>query len=135
MHAITRGASTGIEEEGLALFVAVEDHVEFAVGKDDASAHEAMRSSAGHTLEAFEQFRRYSCCAKVSGEFLVVDGKQLAGGICSAGDLEGCDYLFDDGAGCLLSECCCGEGWRLARLICGSGGVVGRHGVVCDKYQ
>ena len=67
-------AAAGVEEEGLALLVTVEDKLEVAVGEDDASAEEAMGLLARDPLEAIEESLVDLLGAELLNQFVVVDG-------------------------------------------------------------
>lgn len=67
-------AAAGVEEEGLALLIAVENKLEVAVGEDNASPEEAMGLLAGDPLEAIEQGLVDLLGAELLDQLIVIDG-------------------------------------------------------------
>ena len=55
MQATGTGASSGVEEEGFAALIAVENLVKVTVTEEKATTQPSMRLSASDPLEAFEE--------------------------------------------------------------------------------
>lgn len=74
VDAIGRGAPAGIEEEGLASLISVEDELEVAVREDNSSTQEAMWLLPCHTLEPVQQRLVDLLGSEFLHEFVVVNG-------------------------------------------------------------
>lgn len=78
VHAVAAGSTAGVEVERLALFVAVEDQVEFAVGEKGASAEQRVCSSTCELLKAREQGLVNVARPELIDELVIVDGDLVA---------------------------------------------------------
>lgn len=54
VHTIAARATAGVEIERLALLMAVKDLVQLTVAEHNASAHETVRTVAGHLFKALQ---------------------------------------------------------------------------------
>ena len=142
---VGRRAAAGVEEEGLALLITVEDKLEVAVGEDNASPEEAMGLLARDPLEAIEQGLVDLLGAEFLNQLVVVDGldntiladfaldlfateregsQTNASYICKYTDLTRTDIV---GVHCLLGGSLLLDRLGDGRLLEGLGVDVGRH--------
>lgn len=73
MHAITARSSSGVQKERLPLLILIENGIQFAVAKDNPSAHEPMRTMPRNFLKSFEQLFADKIRAEFSDQLVIVD--------------------------------------------------------------
>ena len=113
MHRVTTRPPPGIQEERLALFIAIQDAVEVAMREEHAPAEEDMRAVARKPLEPLEQLRLDPPRPELHDQLFVVDGLLLAVLRHAALDVPGRDDL--------LVRCCRGSAVGLLLGVWGDG--------------
>lgn len=86
MHAVAAGSTSGVQEEGLALLIAIQDLVEFPVREEHSPAEEDMRSLPSELFKALEKGVVYAPSPKLRDQLVIVDPLQLA--VCCNGSLD-----------------------------------------------
>ncbi len=73
VHAVTAGATPGIEVEWFALLISVQDLFKVAVRKDDTSPHKSMWFLPGDSFKPLEQLRGDWCRTEFPRELFIVN--------------------------------------------------------------
>ena len=95
VHTIAARSASSVKEKGLTFLISIEDEVQFAVTKHNASAHEPVRTMPGNLMKSFEQFLADKVRAEFSDQLVIVYRQQLARLVDAPRDIEGSNYLLD----------------------------------------
>lgn len=78
VHAVGAGPAARVQEERLALLIAIENDLKVSVTEDYTAAHEAMGSVAGDSFEALEKGLVDLLGAELDNQLVVVNCLDIA---------------------------------------------------------